>query len=125
MSELRNEVHNLFKSSEKSERDLLSDVLSPIDYSIKSKTGLLCCPPKSMNQNLSHTDQLPVGIREQVLQFPEWSMGAHRVTVVLADGRNFVGTFVAWGSQVVKVEGFEVPPFDASQVVEVFDASQV
>jgi hypothetical protein len=66
---------------------------------------------------------LPNEIREQVLALPEWRMGAHRVTVTLADGRMFGPVDVAWGSEVVRVFGFESVPFAGAEVVAVADAS--
>jgi hypothetical protein len=46
-------------------------------------------------------------------------MGAHRVTVRLADGRRVSGVVVAWGSETMRVDGSENITFDGEDVVEV------
>lgn len=60
---------------------------------------------------------LPESISEQILQFPEWSMGAHRIKVVLEDGREYSDVHVAWGQEVVRVGTSEEIPFDPAHVV--------
>jgi hypothetical protein len=50
-------------------------------------------------------------------------MGAHRVTVVLADGRTFSPVDIAWAHEVVRVDGSEVIPFTTAEIVDVVDAS--
>lgn len=61
---------------------------------------------------------LPKSIREHVSSFPEWRMRAHRVTVSLADGRRVSGV-VAWGREIVRVDGSEDVPFEGEEVVAV------
>jgi hypothetical protein len=63
---------------------------------------------------------LPDEIKERVLGFPEWRMGAHRVAVTLRDGSKVRGVLVAWGTEVVRVDGAAEIPFDANDVVAVF-----
>ena len=58
-------------------------------------------------------------IAQKVLAFPEWKMGTHRVKVTLADGRSFSPVDVAWGREIVRVDGSDVVPFDAKDVTEV------
>ena len=62
---------------------------------------------------------LPLHLQSLVLDFPEYSQGVNRIVVKLADGREFGDVFVAWGSEIVKVQGYESVPFDPSQIVEV------
>ena len=50
-------------------------------------------------------------------------MGAQTIKVTLADGRAFDKVTVAWGHEVIRVEGFDTLPFDAEDVVSVEDAS--
>ena len=69
------------------------------------------------------TYRLPQPLAEIVSCFPETHMGAQTIRVTLADGRTFDGVTVAWGHEVVRVAGFDVLPFDASEVVEVEDSS--
>jgi hypothetical protein len=70
------------------------------------------------------TTALPDDIVEEVLAFPESHMGVHRIAVVLREGQAYRGVEVAWGRDVLSVEGYEVPPFDASDVVSVADDSR-
>jgi hypothetical protein len=69
------------------------------------------------------TTALPEEIVEDVLSFPEWHAGVHRVTVALDDGRRFRGVLVSWGTDVLSVEGYGAVPFDATDVVAVEDDS--
>ena len=63
--------------------------------------------------------EIPTHLQALVLDFPEYSQGVNRITVRLADGREFGDVFVAWGAEIVKVQGYESLPFDPSQIVEV------
>ena len=63
--------------------------------------------------------RLPYAIREQILMFPEWRIGAHRVTVTLDDGRRIDGVIVAWGGDIIRVDDSEHLTFEAEQVVGV------
>jgi hypothetical protein len=51
---------------------------------------------------------VPDTVAENVLSFPESSMGAHRVTLVLADGRQVRDVTLAWGHEIVRVGGHDV-----------------
>jgi hypothetical protein len=66
---------------------------------------------------------LPTQLRERVLSFPEIQRGVQRISVVLADGRVFSPVEVAWGSEVLTVEGRSEVPFAVDQITGVFDAS--
>jgi hypothetical protein len=46
---------------------------------------------------------LPDQLADKAAAFPESSHGANRVTLVLADGRNVHGVFLAWGRDIVKI----------------------
>ena len=63
--------------------------------------------------------EIPSYLQPIVLDFPEYSQGVNRITVRLADGREFSDVFVAWGSEIIKVEGYKSLPFDPNQIVEV------
>lgn len=63
--------------------------------------------------------EIPSHLQVLVLDFPEYSQGVNRITVRLADGREFSDVFVAWGAEIVKVQGYKSLPFDPSQIVEV------
>ena len=73
----------------------------------------LTCQPESV------TVRLPDDIAERVQGFPESSMGAKTVSVRVSDGRMFSGVVVAWDREVVRVNGHEVIPFRAEDVVDV------
>jgi hypothetical protein len=64
---------------------------------------------------------LPARVAEQILSFPEHRMGAHRVTLLLRDGRRIPGVVVAWGNDVVS--GVEGHDFDPEDVVAAEDQS--
>jgi hypothetical protein len=66
---------------------------------------------------------LPDAIAEQVLAFPEFRMGVHRVAVTLQSGEGFSGVLVSWGHEVVRVEGHDGVPFEAAEVASVADDS--
>lgn len=63
--------------------------------------------------------EIPSHLQPIILEFPEYSQGVNRISVRLADGREFSDVFVAWGSEIIKVEGYESLPFDPNQIVEV------
>lgn len=62
-------------------------------------------------------------LKERVLTFPETSYGANTVTVTLSTGAVFSGVKVAWGYEVVRVDGYAEIPFAGQDVVAVEDAS--
>ena len=71
---------------------------------------------------------LPEVLRDQVVEFPECSYGANRVTLLLADGRLVEDVILAWGRQIVKVGGKPVASaedlsFSTSDAVDVFPDS--
>jgi len=52
--------------------------------------------------------RLPESLAQKVLTFPESSMGAHRVTLVLADGRQIHDGHLAWGEEIVRIGSRDV-----------------
>jgi hypothetical protein len=63
--------------------------------------------------------EIPKHLQSFILDLPEYSMGAHRIIVRLKDGREFGDVFVAWGAEIIKVEGYNSLPFDPQYIVEV------
>ena len=47
--------------------------------------------------------KLPGRFQDKVASFPESSMGACSVTIVLVDGRSVLNVSVAWGETIVKI----------------------
>jgi len=47
--------------------------------------------------------ELPLEVGDKTVEFPEWSYGAMRATLILRDGRRVPNVFLAWGRQVVKI----------------------
>lgn len=58
-------------------------------------------------------------LAEKILSMPECSHGVNRLRVYLCDGRQIDGVYVAWGREIIRVEGFSAVPFDAEDVVNV------
>ena len=75
----------------------------------------------SVRMTARFSDDMAAKIRS----FPEYRMGAHRITVELRDGSSVTGVLVAWGRDVVRVEGLSGVPFAAEDVVDVNDASDL
>jgi hypothetical protein len=64
---------------------------------------------------------LPERLRAKARSFPEVSMGAQRVALVLASGEVVEDVILAWGEEVVSVAGKEphaLPLFAAIDVVD-------
>ena len=70
-------------------------------------------------------DRLPWKVTESILTFPEDSMGAYRVALILKDGSVIEDVIVAWGEQVVRVDGHDGCPFNVDDVVDALDRSRV
>ncbi|HYV49995.1 MAG TPA: hypothetical protein VFA20_34305 [Myxococcaceae bacterium] len=64
---------------------------------------------------------LPAAIREKIAGFPEYRMGAHKVALVLRDGRVVEDVVVAWEKEIVS-EGnrteLSFAPEDAVDVMQ-------
>jgi hypothetical protein len=70
----------------------------------------------------SPSRKLPESLREEIAALPEYKMGVHRVTVELVDGRVFADVDVAWETEVIRVSGSSEIPFDAGDVVKVWNS---
>lgn len=66
---------------------------------------------------------LPERLRTKVQSFPEVSMGAQRIALVLATGEVIDDVVVAWGEEVVSVAGHEPRALPLHAVVDVIDRS--
>ena len=67
------------------------------------------------------TQKLPPTIKERILSFPEYKMGAHKVALKMRDGTLVEDVIVAWGEEVVSIGGVNGCPLDVESVVEVQD----
>lgn len=52
---------------------------------------------------------------------PEWRYGADRISVVLRDGRTYSPVEVAWGREIISVEGSRTVPFNGEEILDVVD----
>jgi hypothetical protein len=68
-------------------------------------------------------EQLPEHLQDKAATFPETHGGVQTVTVTLRDGTAISGVELAWASEVIRVRGHSVVPFDVADVVDVDDAS--
>lgn len=66
---------------------------------------------------------LPERLRVKVHSFPEVSMGAQRIALVLATGEVIDDVVVAWGEEIVSVAGQEPRGVPLQAVVDVIDRS--
>ena len=64
---------------------------------------------------------LPDHVKERILTFPEYTMGSHRVALVLKDGSLVEDVLVAWGNEVIRVGGVEGCSIDVADVVDAQD----
>ncbi|MCP3956072.1 MAG: hypothetical protein GY697_28235 [Desulfobacterales bacterium] len=55
---------------------------------------------------------LPQHLKDKVSDFPEWSHGANRVTLILSDNRKIKNVFIAWGSEIVKIGNKQIKEQD-------------
>lgn len=58
-------------------------------------------------------------IQDMVRKLPDHSYGVKRISVVLDDGAEFEGIYVAWAKEIVLVEGHDSVPFDVTRIVKV------
>jgi hypothetical protein len=63
---------------------------------------------------------LPDFLSEKIAHYPEHHLGVHRVRAELRDGRTFFPVFVAWGLEVVRVEGSDVIPFTTDELADLY-----
>ena len=69
------------------------------------------------------SSDLPGAIKERILTFPEYRMGAHRVALILRDGRVIDNVVVAWGDEIVSVGGATSWGFSPEDVIDAEDRS--
>lgn len=62
---------------------------------------------------------VPEYIHEKITEFPEYSYGAHRVTLVMKDGAKIRNVFIAWARQIVKIGQTAEVNFDPDDIVDV------
>jgi hypothetical protein len=67
------------------------------------------------------TARLPEAIKERILTFGEYRMGVYKVALVMKDGSRIENVLVAWGSEVVRVEGSEDFDIDVASIVDAED----
>lgn len=67
--------------------------------------------------------RLPEDVAETIRSFPEYSMGSHRVTLVLRDGTLVPGVLVAWGDQLIR--GPATPAFVPEDVVDAINEARI
>lgn len=67
--------------------------------------------------------RLPAAIKEQILAFPEYKMGTHKVALVMSDGSVVDDVIVAWGDEVVRVGGVDGCPINVADVIGAEDRS--
>jgi len=66
---------------------------------------------------------LPVALREKIARLPEYRMGAHKVALVLRDGRVVEDVIVAWEKEIVSQAGRTELSFAPDEIVDVMDRS--
>ena len=64
-------------------------------------------------------NKLPESIQEKISVFPEFSYGAHKVTLVLRDGTEIREVYVAGNDEIVRIGKSEQIYFDPTDVVGV------
>ncbi len=62
---------------------------------------------------------LSKSIQKKLQQIPQHSYGIKLVDLVMKDGTEFKGVFVAWNKEVTVVTGFDSIPFDVNEVIDV------
>jgi C-terminal processing protease CtpA/Prc len=67
------------------------------------------------------SSRLSADLKAKVISFGETSYGACRVALVMSDGGIIEDVIVAWGDEVVRINGVDVADFDGSQVVDAID----
>ncbi len=64
-------------------------------------------------------ESIPQDIADKICSFPEYRYGANRIKVWLDDGTCFDNVIVAWGEEIISVEGSKEIPFDPSKIIRV------
>ncbi len=73
---------------------------------------------------------LPENLCEKTCGFPEYSYGANKVTLLLADGRRVQHVLLAWGRTIVKIENKMIEksedlPFSIEDITDVISEIQL
>jgi hypothetical protein len=68
--------------------------------------------------------RLPTAVKEQILTFPEYRMGTHKVALFMKDGSVVDNVIVAWSDEVVRVGGVDGCPINVDEVVGAEDRSR-
>ncbi len=66
---------------------------------------------------------LPPDVQEKITKMPQTFYGTKKVTLKLSDGTEYHKVFVLWNKEVSSIIGYEDIPFDAGEVVDVFEES--
>jgi len=66
---------------------------------------------------------LPPDVQEKIKKMPQTFYGTKKVTLKLSDGTEYHKVFVLWNKEVSSIIGYEDVPFDAGEVVDVFEES--
>jgi hypothetical protein len=69
------------------------------------------------------TQVLSQAVQERIRSFPEDSMDAHRVDLVMRDGSLIEDVYVAWASEVIRVGGIDGSCIPVEDVVDAVDRS--
>ena len=69
------------------------------------------------------TTRLPTAVKERILTFGEYKMGAYKVALVMKDGSVIEDVIVAWGDDVVRIAGVDGCPINVDDVVDAEDRS--
>jgi hypothetical protein len=62
---------------------------------------------------------IPERLQDQMKRFSDDSYGIKRIAVILADGSEHRGIYVAWRKEIVGIDGSEELPFDPDHITEV------
>lgn len=67
---------------------------------------------------------LPRRLQEVALCFSEFANGAAQATARLKDGRVFGRVLISNATAIVAVRGYEKPPFEIADLVDLFQSSE-
>ena len=72
---------------------------------------------------MSKRTVLPELLRDRLAAFPESSFCAHKVALVLRDGRVVEDVLVAWEAEILSAGGRSELPFEEWDIVDILDRS--
>ncbi len=72
--------------------------------------------------------KLPPKLSEKASEFPEHSYGSTLVELILKDGKRIQNVTLAWGTEIVKIDGKKIAgddniAFNVSDILEVIPTS--